>query len=108
MIIARNDFWFGSRVTTIRTTNYQCMINTAKEGLFKKQSTMIVALAGSSMRTVGKIIYTPSLRSSDRLQFHDMIAKFLDEDSRSLSTALNAMGTFLRGRGVISEFVNIA
>jgi len=108
VITSRVNAWFGGRATTIVTKAYSCTVCTAKEGLFQKQSTMIIELKNGSKRGVGKIIYSPSLRSADRLSLHDVICKMLDEDSQQLSTALNRLATFLRGRGVILEFINIA
>jgi hypothetical protein len=64
----------------------------------------------SPRRAVAKIIYTPSLLSSDRLQFHDVIAQSLDEsgESMSLGEAVDGISEFLRKRGAVSELINIA
>ena len=57
-----------------------------------------------------KIIYAASLRPSDRLQMHDIVAKSLDEagDSTTLGTAIDAVSELLRGRGIATEVINLA
>lgn len=64
----------------------------------------------SPRRAVAKIIYTPSLFSSDRLQLHDVVAKLLDElgESMSLGEAIDGVSEFLKKRGAVSELINIA
>src|SRR5436309_243070 len=74
MIISSRNFPFGARVTRLQTIKFSCSVSTAKEGWFQKQSTMIaeveatavdVASAGlGKLRPCGKIIYSPSLRTS--------------------------------------------
>lgn len=89
------------------------MVSTTKEGLFQKNSTMILELPLGQLeprRPVAKIIYAESLRPSDRLQMHDVVAKSLDEagDSTTLGKALDAVSELLKGRGVATEVINIA
>ena len=113
MIASNRNYPFGSRVTTIHTSQYTCMVSTAKEGFLQKQSTMIAEMPIGQLeprRLVAKIIYTPSLRSDDRLQMHDLVTKHLNEagESQSLGTAINSCAKLLKRRGVASEVVNIA
>jgi hypothetical protein len=83
MIVHRSHI-FGGKTARIHTPSFKCMVSTAKEGLFKKQSTMI--LEGDMLhdraadwRPCGKLFYASSLRSKDRLQFHDAIVELLDQ-----------------------------
>lgn len=112
MIASRRNYPFNSRVTTIHTTMYSCMVSTSKEGLFKKQSTMVFETPAGQLRprrAVAKIIYADSLRPGDRLQMHDIVAKLLNEagESVSLGNALERCSKSLKGSGVASEVINL-
>jgi hypothetical protein len=89
------------------------MVSTAKEGLFKPQSTMVFEMPKGQLeprRAVAKIIYTQSLLASDRLQMHDAICKMLDESGETmpLGEAVDTCSSFLKRRGVVIEVVNLA
>ena len=91
------------------------MVSTAKEGLLKAQSTVVLELPLGQLeprRPVAKIIYTPSLRASDRLQVHEVICKALDaygdQDGLSLGNAIDRCVGFLKERGLVADGVNIA
>ena len=89
------------------------MVSTTKEGLFKRQSTMILEMPVGQLdprRAVAKIIYSPSLCPSDRLQMHDALAKSLDAagESKSLGTAISSCTECLMVLGVVTEVINIA
>lgn len=63
------------------------------------------------MRPCGKVIYLPTLRNSDRFQFHDAIVKMLDalgEEGSSLEEALEQILADLKRRGVTMETINLA
>jgi hypothetical protein len=114
MIVSNRDHALGTRITVISTRFYNVQVSTAKEGMFEKQSTMIAEVQDTvtreGLRAVGKVIYTPSLSSADRLEMHNVICANLDSGGASmmLGDSLNIVGFLLQARGVISEFVNIA
>jgi len=112
-------YLFGSKVAGIQNKSFQCCVSTAKEGLFQKQSTVILepkignsAGAGAAgLRPCGKVIYSPTLRTSDRFQFHDAIAKALDElgeEGCTLEVALEQIFADLKRRGVAEATMNLA
>jgi hypothetical protein len=112
-------YLFGGKVARIHTKSFQCCVSTAKEGWFQKQSTIIlepkigntVGGAASGLRPCGKVIYSPTLRKSDRLQFHDVIAKTLDafgEEGFTLEEALEQIFVDLKRRGIAVETINLA
>jgi hypothetical protein len=105
----------GAKCGTLHTDTFRCVVSTAKEGLFQKQSTMIIAgdmvQDRSNCRPCGKIVYAASLASSDRLQFHDIICKLLDESGEnglSLGESLDNVFAELKRRGVVTETINLA
>jgi TPR repeat protein len=112
-------YLFGSKVARIHNKSFQCGVSTAKEGLFEKQSTIIlepkigntVGAAAAGLRICGKVIYSPTLRKSDRFQSHDAIAKTLDalgEEGCTLEEALEQIFADLKRRGIAAETVNVA
>jgi len=112
-------YLFGSKVARIHNKSFQCCVSTAKEGLFQKQSTIILELkidntvgAGAAgLRPCGKVIYSSTLRKSDRFQFHDAIAKTLDElgeEGCTLEEALEQIFADLKRRGIAVETMNLA
>jgi TPR repeat protein len=112
-------YLFGSKVAIIHNKSFQCCVSTAKEGLFQKQSTIVlepkigstVGAGAAGLRLCGKVIYSPTLRKSDRLQFHDVIAKTLDaagEEGCTLEEALEQIFTDLKRRGIAVGTVNLA
>ena len=112
-------YLFGSKVARIQNKSFQCCVSTAKEGWFQKQSTMIlepkigntVGAGAAGLRPCGKIIYSTTLRKSDRLQFHDVIAKTLDalgEEGCTLEEALEQIFADLKRKGIAVETMNLA
>ena len=112
-------YLFGSKVAGIRNKSFQCCVSTAKEGLLQKQSTMIlepkigdtVGAGAAGLRPCGKVIYSSTLRTSDRFQFHDVIAKMLDElgeEGCTLEEALEQIFADLKRRGIAVETMNLA
>lgn len=114
-MIISNFGALGGKSTTIQTNEFKCRIVTAKEGLFQKQSTMIILLdepvSGIRHRVIGKIIYSPSLRSKDRLAMHDVVVNGLDVLGGSqihLKEAIEEVFHELKKRGIIAEAINLA
>jgi TPR repeat protein len=108
-----------SKVATIQNKSFQCCVSTAKEGLFQKQSTIIlepkigntIGAGPEGLRPCGKVIYSTSLRKGDRFQFHDGITKTLDalgEEGCTLEEALETIYTDLKRRGIAMETINLA
>lgn len=114
MIISNRKHLFGAKCGTIHTDMFKCVVSTAKEGIFRKQSTTIIegdiVQDRANSRACGKVIYAPSLRSSERQQFHDMICKLLDElgSELSLRKALDNIFDELKNRGIVIETINLA
>jgi TPR repeat protein len=122
MIISNSfarTYLFGSKVARIHNKSFQCCVSTAKEGLFQKQSTIIlevktgntVGAGAAGLRPCGKVIYSSTLRTSDRFQFHDAIAKTLyalGEEGCALEEALEQIFADLKRRGIAVETINLA
>ena len=110
MIVSNTKYPFGTKVATIHTEMFKCMVSTAKEGFFKKQSTMISEVnPNGTRRRVGRLIYASSLSSGERLQMHEVvIAGLNDLDGCSLGVAMSMVFGELRLRGLVADAVNIA
>ncbi len=115
MIVSNRKHAFGSKAATIHTDAFKCMVSTAKEGLLKPLSTMIVegdmSNDPANCRACGKIIYASSLRSQERIQLHDIVAKMLDDlgnEGISMNEALEVVFEELKKRGVVTEAINVA
>jgi hypothetical protein len=62
-------------------------------------------------RVCAKLIYSPSLRSTDRLNLHDTLSNEIDRlggSGSTLGSALNSIFTEYRERGVVVEAINLA
>lgn len=81
MIESQSNHAFGGRVTVISGPAEKCMISTAKDGLFSKQSTYLLNVtAGMALaQRFAHIIYPDETNSKGRLWLHDQIAERLDE-----------------------------
>jgi len=111
-------YLFGSKVARIQNKSFQCCVSTAKEGWFQKQSTIIlepkigntVGAGAAGLRACAKLIYSPTLRTSDRLQAHDILVKMLDaagEEGCTLEEALEKIFADWKRRGIAEETVNL-
>ena len=115
MILSNKRNLFG-KCGRIQTIAYECIVSTAKEGLFKRFSTVI--LEGNSgslateMRPCGKLIYADALGGKERLQIHDCLVNFLDESGDDtgmmLGDSLEVIFGDFKKRGVAKEVINIA
>jgi hypothetical protein len=114
MIVSNRNYPFGSRIAVLSTPCFNCRISTAKEGVFKGQSTMVLDLAGGDSPTIGravaKLVYSDALRSADRLQMHDAICESIDAAGRrvSLGQAIQEVATAFKMRGILTDVINIA
>lgn len=116
MIVSNRAYPLGSKIARIHTRSFRVNVSTAKEGFFQKQSTMIsegdttgVGVAG--LRPCGKVIYSSSLRKSDRLKLHDVLVEtlhVLGQQGYSLRDALDRVFQDWRQRGIAIETINTA
>ena len=105
MITSNTKYTFGGKVSTVETTSFKCMISTAKEGFFKKQSTVFSDLSGgmSSPRQIAKFLFNDHIGSPQRMEFHDVIAQVIDKDGmngQSLREALMYLFEKLEQEGI--------
>jgi hypothetical protein len=105
MITSNTQYLFGGKVATVETPSFCCMISTAKEGIFRKQSVMFSDVSEGMQRRshVAKLLYNDSFNSMARLDLHDAIAADLDAAGMrglSLTEALQALFDDLKSRGV--------
>lgn len=114
MIISNRKHAIGSKCGTIHTVDFRCVVSTAKEGLFAKQSTAIIegdmVNDRTNCRCCAKIVYANSLSSSDRLRFHDIICDSINdigENGGALGDALYSVIANLKEKGVVSEAMNL-
>jgi hypothetical protein len=110
-MITSNTFYpFGGKVATIETPAFVCMVSTAKEGLFQKQSVRISDCANgvSNRRVVAKFLYNPVLSKQDRLGLHDAVVASIDElgmSGYSLKDALQNLFERLKEEGIGSGII---
>jgi hypothetical protein len=105
MITSNTKYRFGGKVATVETPSFCCMISTAKEGLFKKQSVMFSDITKGMERRqhIAKLIYNKTLDSSTRLGLHDAITAHLDSAGmagQSLIDALRSLFEGLKSEGI--------
>lgn len=99
------------KISTIETNKFSIKVSTAKEGLFKKPSTVILIsspIGHFGVKPVGKIIYTPSLGTKARYQMHDVVCNILNEEMGSLYDSIESLIYNLNQRGLIIEGINLA
>lgn len=114
MIASNRDYLFGTRITVVLTPCFSCRISTAKEGLFRRQSTMVLELPQGDPRTrgrpVAKLMNSAALRTEDRLQMHDVICKSVDTAGETMlvGRAIQKIGDSLKARGVLTDVIDIA
>jgi len=75
------------------------MISTAKEGIFKKQSIIFsdISEGMSSRHHVAKLLFVDFISSSQRIEFHDIIAHFIDEAGMSGKSLKNTLIELFEG-----------
>jgi hypothetical protein len=114
MIAKVTHHLFNRRMTTVSTPNFECWVSTAKEGLLRPLSTMLLEVTydftGPKRRPCAKIIYSRSLRTVDRLEMHELIVKMLDEQGMAgadFSDIVIGICNDLKGRGVAKEAIHL-
>ncbi len=109
MIIQDYSGSFGSRVTRIQTMGNDIIVSTAKEGLFKGLSTVVIM----HDQIQAKFIYNTSLSKKARQDFHLIVAEQLNEvlqmyedaeTSIDLNYELNEIGYLLKTEDVITDY----
>jgi len=102
MITSNKNYPFGGKVATVETPSFRCMVSTAKEGIFKKQSVMFTDFTSGmeSRRHVAKLLYNNVLDSDARLGLHDAITHTLDEAGMPLADALRSLFDGLKAEGM--------
>lgn len=96
MITSNTFYSFGGKVATVETPAFNCIVSTAKDGFFKKQS-VVFSVFTSSMsdrQPVAKLRYNDILDKEARLGLHDGIVHSIDEFGMSGQTLREAL-TFL-------------
>ena len=91
------------------------MVSTAKEGIFKRETTLIFEIQGtgklpSHYKTLAKVFYKPAIQKLERLQWHNRIVHFIEELSLkeqppSLDDAISTICGYLLGQEGI-EYVH--
>ncbi len=113
MVASSHNYPYFSRVTTIQTALFCCMVSTVKDGFFERQSTIVLEMASPDSvkprRGVARFIYTPAMGSLERLKLHDLFVKTLDRagQTSSLSTAIGVASEVFRNNGVVSDVVDL-
>jgi hypothetical protein len=99
MITSNTKKLFGGKVATIETPSFSCFISTAKDGLFKKQSMLIVDTTGgfSNRQVAAKLVYNELLDSTARLGLHDTIIHAIDESGMNGVALRETLETILMG-----------
>lgn len=105
MIISNIRYPFGRKLAIVETPSFNCMIRTAKEGLFAQQSIMFSVFGSGiiSRRHVARLLFNNHLGSADRLQLHDIITGMVDEagmSGKSLHDTLRELFEDLEGRDI--------
>ena len=92
MIASNIAYPFGKKVAMVETPSFNCMIKTAKESLFTKQSIMFSVFGeGINSRHVARLLFNDHLDSAERLRLHDIVVGVVDEagmNGKSLSHTL--------------------
>jgi hypothetical protein len=105
MITSNTKYPFGGKVATVETTSFNCMISTAKEALFQKQSMVFFDLKDgmSCRRLIAKLLFNDLLDSSQRIELHDVITHVIDEggmSGKSLRDTLKELFDGLEQEGI--------
>lgn len=87
---------FGGKVSTVETPAFNCVISTAKDGLFKKKSVTFLdfTVGWKNRRLVAKLQYNDILDKNACLALHDLITLALDEfgtNGQRLHDALSSL-----------------
>lgn len=88
----------------VETSSFNCMIKTAKDGLFRRQSTSFSVFgSGVARRLVATLQFGDHLDSDERLRLHDVIAGLVDDagmNGKSFDEALRELFEELEGKNI--------
>ena len=114
MIVSNRKHMFGAKCGTIHADMFKCVVSTTKESVWQKQSTVVIegetVHDPSHCRISGKILYTDSLPSSNRLRLHDVICEALSDlgaEGHPLSAALDTIFKELAAQGFVADTINM-
>lgn len=81
MITENRPRLFGGKTAYIVTPAFTCFVSTAKAGILKKQSLLIIDTTNGLDQKIlsAKITYNDSLSSETRLAFHDATVDIINE-----------------------------
>jgi len=110
VITSNTPYPFGGKVATVETPAFRCMVSTAKESLFKRQSVQFSDFTEGMehRRHVAKLFYSKAVPSKARLEMHDMIAHILDAagmEGSSLNSAIEVLFARFETEGVASGVI---
>jgi len=113
MIVSNRSTRLG-KCSRIQTSDFQCVVSTAKEGLHEKPSTMI-AEGGPldlphQIRPCGKLVYSDALSLEERYSIHDVVTQMLDvagQKGAVLYDAIQTVITDMNERGVLKQGINL-
>jgi len=105
MITSNMRYPFGKKLAMVETPSFNCMIKTAKDGLFRKQSTSFSFFGSGAAprRQVATLQFGDHLDSDERLRLHDIIAGLVDDagmNGKSLDEALRGLFEDLEGKNI--------
>ena len=105
MITSNTKYSFGGKVATLETKSFNCMISTAKDGWFRKQSMIFwdINAGMASRRQVAKLFFNGFLSSAQRIELHDVISHVIDEggmSGKSLGDTLTELFDGLKREGI--------
>lgn len=99
MITSNTRYPFGGKVATVETPSFNCMISTAKEGIFQKQSVVFFDISAGmdNRRSVAKLIYNNILSKEQRLQLHDIMVGVIDESGMNGVSLYDTLNNLFQG-----------
>lgn len=113
MIIQNSKMPLGTKITRIETKAFKCAVTTAKEGILKPLSTVIIEgdtiHDRKNMRPCAKVIWSSAMRKGDIHQAHEYLANQINEigeNGRPLGYALEILFAILKEKGAIAEALN--
>ena len=116
MIACHKKHLFGGLSSEVWSKTFRCMVSTAKEGIFKRESTLIFEIRGSgrlpsNYKPLAKIVYEPPISKAARLEWHWRIVNYLDQltledDAVTLDDALLTLHGHLVGEDGIETVLH--
>jgi hypothetical protein len=112
MILREYALSFGGRETDILSSNFKCIVTTAKTSIFKGLSTIVAegdfAFGGAPR---AKITYSRGVSSHERREVHDLIVARIDnagEQGYSLRQAIQNVSKELQNNKVVLRLIHLS